>query len=302
MVKQIAGLILSLVLLVGLGSCRVQEVAPSGGDIVIGSKAFTEQGILGEILAQHIEANTNLKVTRRLWLQGTFICHNALKSGEIDGYVEYTGTAFAAILQKTPISDATAVYQQVKQAYGVQFSLEVMSPLGFENTYAMIIRGKDARKYNLTTISQLVDFQDNWRPGFGYEFFDRADGFPGLVAKYGLKFAKTPKVMDLGLMYRALVFNQVDLVAGNSTDGLIQKLDLFQLQDDKHYFPPYEAVPIFRQATLAKYPQLRGVIEKLGGIITAPEMQAMNYQVDGEFRPIEAVAREFLLAKGLIKP
>lgn len=291
---------LACLFILAIAGCS-QETFSGKADIAIGSKSFTEQVILAELVAQHIENSTDLKVERRHRLQGTFICHNALIGGQIDTYVEYTGTSFSAIFNKQPISDPAEVYRQVKEEYAQKFNIEVMQPLGFENTYAILVRGEDARKYNIKKISQLAELDSQFQAGFGYEFIERLDGFPGLVEKYGLNFAKRPKTMAEGLMYRALAFNQVDVVAGNSTDGRIEKLDLFMLEDDLNYFPPYEPVPIVRQDTLAKHPELREAIAQLAGTITAAEMQEMNYQVDGEFRKVEDVAREFLESKGLIK-
>ncbi|MBW4573999.1 MAG: ABC transporter permease subunit [Aphanothece sp. CMT-3BRIN-NPC111] len=287
-------LILPVVCIIAIALLR-----PSPSHITIGSKNFTEQIILGELLAQRIEATTNLKVDRKLNLGGTFICHQALTAGQIDAYVEYTGTAFTAILKQKPITDPQEVYQQLKQKYAQQFGLEVTKPLGFNNTYAMIVRGDDAQKLNLQTLSQSANYTPRWRVGCGYEFIKRQDGLPGLAKTYGLKFASPPQVMDLGLMYKALVGKKVDMVAGNSTDGLIQKLKLVVLEDDKHYFPPYEAAPFVRQKTLKQHPKLRETLEQLGGIITEEDMRSMNYQVDGEFRKVEDVVREFLQSKGL---
>jgi osmoprotectant transport system permease protein len=267
--------------------------------IVIGSKNFTEQLILGELLAQHLENKTQLKVDRKLNLSGTFICHQALQAGQIDAYVEYTGTAFTSILKQKPINDPQLVYQQVKQKYERQFKLEVAEPLGFNNTFAFIIRDEDARRFNLKTISQAAKHTPQWQAGFGYEFIKREDGFLGLAKTYNLKFAQPPKVMDLGLTYQALADKKVDAIAGDSTNGLIEKLELVVLQDDKKYFPPYEAVPIVRQQTLNEHPELRQAFSQLGRSISESEMRRMNYQVDVEARKVEDVAREFLRSKGL---
>jgi len=284
-------------LILAIASCNPSTTTGGSGDIIVASKDFTEQDILGEMLAQHIENTTELRVDRRLHLGGTFVCHQALLAGQIDTYIEYTGTAFTGILKQKPIGDPQAVYQQVRSSYAEQFNLEVTPPLGFENTFAIIVRGEDARAYNLQTISQAAQYTPQWQAGFGYEFIQREDGFPGLAQTYGLEFARSPRVMDLGLMYRALVDKQVDLVAGNSTDGQIARLDLAILEDDKSYFPPYEAAPIIRQATLQKYPQLLPAIQQLGGLITEDEMRSLNYQVEGELRDIQEVVREFLQAK-----
>jgi osmoprotectant transport system substrate-binding protein len=292
--------LLTFISILAIASCN-PNVSSGGGDIVVASKDFTEQDILGELLAQQIESSTNLKVDRRLHLGGTFVCHQALTAGQIDAYIEYTGTAFTTVLKQQPISDPNVVYQQVKTSYAKQFGLEVTPPLGFENTFAMIIRGEDARALNLQTMSQAAQHTPQWQAGFGYEFLNREDGFPGLAKTYKLQFTKPPKVMDLGLIYRALVDRQVDLVAGNSTDAQIARLDLAILQDDKRYFPPYEAAPIVRQATLKKHPELQIAIASLSGLINEAEMRRLNYLVEGELRDIKAVVREFLQSKGLGK-
>ncbi|MCC5622538.1 glycine betaine ABC transporter substrate-binding protein [Nostoc sp. CHAB 5715] len=268
-------------------------------DIIVASKDFTEQDILGELLAQQIEATTNLKVVRRPRLGGSFVCHNAINAGIIDAYIEYTGTALTAILKQKPVNGSKEVYEIVKQTYAQQFNLEVMPSLGFENTFAMIIRGDDAKRYNIQTLTQATEYTPQWRGGFGYEFLEREDGFPGLAKTYDLRFAKPPQIMDLGLIYRALIQKQVDMVAGNSTDGQISRLGLVVLKDDKQYFPPYETVPIVREETLKKYPELRNAIASLAGKISADEMRQLNYLVEGELREIKDVVQEFRKSKGL---
>jgi len=262
--------------------------------IVIGSKNFSEQVILGELFAQYIEEATGVPVERKLNLGGTFVCHKAMTAGELDLYVEYTGTALTAILKRPPRSDPEAVYQEVKQAYHDQFHLEWTEPLGFNNTFAIIIRGDEARRLGIKTISQAAQYTPQWKAGFGYEFMERKDGFPGLAQTYGLKFADPPKVMDLTLTYRAAAEKHVDFIAGNSTDGIISKLDLVVLEDDKHYFPPYEAAPVVREETLQKTPGLREALKKLGGKISEDQMRTLNYQVDVEHKDVKQVVRDFL--------
>lgn len=268
--------------------------------IAIGSKNFTEQLVLGEILAQHIEANTNLKVQRKLNLGDTFACHQALINGKIDAYVEYTGAAFSAILQNEPISNPQEVYQLTQQKYEQNFNLELMPPLGFNNPFAIMIRGEDARGLQVQTISQVAQKTPLWRAGFADEFLERKDGFPGLAKTYNLQFAEPPKVMDSQLIYSALKNRKVDLVAGHSTDGQIGRFDLAILQDDRLFFPPYQAVPIIRQQTLAKHPELREVLQQLSGKISEPEIKRLNFQVEGEKRELKQVVQQFLQSKGLI--
>src|ERR1019366_2161987 len=205
--------------------------------LVIGCKNFTEQVVLGEMLAQYLEAKTGLHVERRFFLAGTYISQQALLAGRIDSYVEYTGTALTAILKQPVESDPGNVYDKVKREYASRFGLEVMDPLGFNNTFAIVIRGEIARRLSLHTLSEAAPYAAHWRPGFGYEFMERPDGYQGLERAYHLTFGQPPRIMDLGLLYRALLEKQVDLVAGNSTDGLIAARDLTILEDDKHYFP-----------------------------------------------------------------
>jgi len=267
--------------------------------IVVGSKNFTEQAILGELLAQHLEAHTHLPVDRRFYLAGSYICHQAILAGRIDLYVEYTGTALGAILKQSPANDPRQVYEDVKREYAQRFQLAVEEPLGFNNTFALVMRGPDARRLRVQTISQVARFAPQWRAGFGYEFMERPDGYQGLVRTYGLRFAAAPRIMDLGLLYRALMENQVDLVAGNSTDGLIAARDLTVLEDDRQYFPPYQAVPVVRKETLTRHPEVRSALEQLAGKISDQDMRRMNYAVDGEHRDIQEVVREFLQSKRL---
>lgn len=265
--------------------------------ITIGSKNFTEQFILGELLAQQIESQTKLKVNRSFNLGGTFIAHKAVQSGQIAGYVEYTGTALTAILKDKPNSNPQFVYEKVKQEYEHKFKLAAMQPLGFNNTFAMIIRAEDAKRLQIKTLSQAAKYSPQWQAGFGYEFLERQDGYRGLAKTYGFKLTKPPQAMELGLMYQALAEKKVDLIAANSTDGLIPVLKLVILEDDKKYFPPYEAVPIFNQEILQKYPELKEVINRLAGLISEEEMQKMNYQVDNQSRPVEEVVKEFIKTK-----
>jgi len=272
---------------------------PAQSSITIGSKFFTEQVILAELLAQQIEARTSIPVIRKTNLGGTLLVHKALLASELDLYVEYTGTALTTVLNESPQGDSKAVYNRVKQLYAERFHLEVTEPLGFENTFAMVIRGDDAQNFHLQKISDLVELAPKWRAGVGYEFLERPDGFPGLTASYNLHFAESPKVMDLGLIYRALVDRQVDIVAGNSTDGLIGALGLVALADDRHYFPPYDAVPIVRESTLVQFPQIRSALAELAGKLSASDIRRLNYAVDAQHQDAAAVVRVFRQSRGL---
>lgn len=272
---------------------------PRSDRIVVGSKNFTEQLILGELLAQQIEHRTHLPVERRFYLAGTYIAQQSILGGRIDVYPEYTGTALTAILKRQPTSNHEEVYGQVKSEYEQRFQLTLGKPLGFNDTFAIEIRGEDARNLGLKTISQAAAHAPQWRPGFGYEFMERPDGYKGLVVIYGLRFATSPRIMDLGLITRALKNKQVDVIAGNATDGLIPALDLFVLEDDRHYFPPYEAVPVIRQETVARHPEVKAALDELAGKISDDDMRQLNYAVDGQHRNPPDVVREFLRKKGL---
>lgn len=268
--------------------------SPREHRVSIGTKNFTEQLVLGEILAQSTEQHVALPVERRFYLAGSYICHQAILAGRIDTYIEYTGTALAAILKEPIHSDSSTVFEIVRREYQRRFGLTVLPSLGFNNSFALAMRGDDAHKKGITKLSQLAKYAPTMRMGVGYEFLERADGFPGLARTYGLQFAAAPSVMDLGLIYRALQAKQVDIVAGSNTDGLIAALGLVVLEDDKNYFPPYEAVPIVRPHALNDIAGFRSVFDSLTGRITTEDMRRMNYAVDGEKRDAADVAREFL--------
>jgi glycine betaine/choline ABC-type transport system substrate-binding protein len=259
----------------------------------IGSKNFTEQVLLGEIVAVALKQE-GVRVDRRLNLGGTFVCHKAMIAGELDLYPEYTGTAFTAVLSRKPVSDAAAVRRAVAEEYGKRWKLHWAPPLGFENTFALVMRGEDARRLGIRTISDLARHSGTLRPGFGYEFLEREDGYTGLVRTYGLKFGERPAQMDLGLLYTALRDRKVDVVAGNSTDGQIEALGGAVLEDDRRYFPPYEAAFVVREEVWRSNPAVRKVLEGLAGAISADAMRRLNAGVDRDKRRPEDVAREFL--------
>jgi osmoprotectant transport system substrate-binding protein len=287
---------------------------PRSSHIVIGAKDFTEQVVLGELLAQEIEAVGGGRVERRFWLAGSYLCQQALVSDRIDGYVEYTGTALTAILKQPLDRDAARVDATVARLYEERYRVRMGPGLGFEDTFAMVVRGEDARRFHLKAISDVVrldtptsqnrdvghpDSSPISRLGVGYEFAERPDGLRGLSAAYGLKFAGDPRTMELGLLYRSLAARQVDIVAGNSTDGAIKALDFVALEDDRHYFPPYEAVPLVREESLRRWPQIGVAMQRLAGRVSADEMRAMNLAVDAQHRDVGEVVREFRVRKGL---
>jgi osmoprotectant transport system substrate-binding protein len=269
-------------------------------ELTVGSKNFTEQLILGELLAQYLESVCRMPVERRFYLAGTYICQQAILAGRIDMYVEYTGTALAAILKQRFSGTSEEAYDLIKKEYRRRFNLDVMPPLGFNNSFAMVMRGDDARRLGLKTLSQLAPLSSRMRLGVGYEFLERQDGYKGLISTYDLRFAEAPRVMDLGLLYRALQNKSVDVVAGNNTDGLIAAMGLVVLDDDRRYFPPYDAAPIVRPDVFQECPAARAAFERLAGRITADDMRAMNYSVDGQKKDATAVVREFLERQHLL--
>jgi osmoprotectant transport system substrate-binding protein len=305
----------------GIGSSKLPAVAtvalilltacapPRSSRIVIGAKNFTEQVVLGELVAQEIEAvfaqegKPDERVARRFYLAGSYLCQQALVSGRIDAYVEYSGTALTAILKQPlpPIGqrDAATVFATVSRLYRQRYSITAEPGLGFEDTFAMVVRGADAQRLGLHTISAAAHLNPPLRLGVGYEFESRPDGLPGLEAAYSLHFAGPPRTMDLGLLYRALASDQVDIVAGNSTDGPIRALGFQVLADDKHYFPPYEAVPLVRDDALRRWPEIQTALDRLAGKLTAEEVQSMNDAVDGKHRDVGEVVREFRAGKEL---
>ncbi len=287
-----AAAIAGLIVVVSGGAAASRSTA----QIVVGSKNFTEQIILGELVAHVIERQTGLAVDRRLNLGGTFICERALLNGDIDVYVEYTGTALTAIFRQPVSSDASSVFNSVRELYA-RSGRTLLPPLGFNNTFAILVRGRDARERQLRTIDDAVRYAPQWRAGFGYEFLERADGYPGLAKAYGFRFLESPRVMDLTLSYRALASGQVDLIAGDATAGLIKGLDLFRLEDNRHYFPPYDATPVARAETLLRHPEVRRALESLAGKISAEDMQAMNYAADVLRQDPAAIARAFVASR-----
>jgi osmoprotectant transport system permease protein len=288
-----AGILFVLSILMVSGALNL---TPNKPRIIVGSKNFTEQLVLGELIAQTIERDTNLDVERKLNLGGTLICEQALASGAIDVYVEYSGTALTALFKQPVAFDRKQVLETVRQRYAAT-GRTMLSPLGFNNTFAILVRRDTAAKTGVKTISDASRFTPEWRAGFGYEFLEREDGYKGLAKTYGLTFREPPRVMELNLSYRALASNQVDLIAGDATAGAIAALDLFMLSDDRQYFPPYDAVPVIRTATALAHPEVRAALEKLAGRIDEDTMRKMNEAVDIRRQDPAAVVREFLERK-----
>jgi len=301
-VLQKVGIIALLLVLalVGYGWWNSSRQAPqpstSGARVVVGSKDFTESALLAEIVAQMLEKR-GVTVERKFELGGN-LPFDGLVAGRIDIYPEYTGTAYTAILHHPPVTDPRVVYEQVKREYAEKYVLAVSQPVGFENTFAILVRGADARRLKLKTISDVVAHAHEWRAGFGQDFMSRADGYPGFSKAYQLRFAEQPREMDLSLTYIALASGKVDLIAGNSTEGRIAALDLVQLEDDRHYFPPYEAVYVGRNDALSRVPALGEVLGRLANAISTAEMRQLNYEVDANKRSQADVVREWIVHKG----
>ncbi len=280
---SVSGLALAL-----LGACG------RGDRIVIGAKNFTESDLLAEIVAQQLERRLHHPVERRLHLGGTFVCHQAILAGQIDLYPEYSGTAFTAVLKHPAVSDRDSVTRVVEREYAARFALRWLAPFGFDNTFAILVRGADARRDGLRRISDVARVSRTWRAGFGYEFLERSDGFAGLARVYGLAFRAPPTAMDLGITYRALADRKVDLIAGNSTDGQIAALDLVALEDDRHYFPPYQAAVVAREETLRRHPETAAALAQLQGKIDDAEMRRLNSLADVRHQDIRTIARTWL--------
>ncbi len=285
-------------LLAVLSAVGLAAGCSSAHRLTVGSKNFTEQVVLGEIIAQHLENRMHSQVERKLNLGGTLLAHQALLAGQIDMYPEYTGTAFTNVLKRSGTNDPATVLEQVKAVYASRFGLEWLDPLGFESSFAMTVRGEDARARHLETLSDAAADRAGFILGAGYEFLTRPDGTEALNRVYPIRWKAPPKSMDLGLLYTALLQKQVSMVAANTTDGLLNKLDVKVLADDKRAFPPYQACIVVR-ASLAEG-SVRKVLSELSGKISEVAMRNMNYAVDAEHRPVRDVARDFLQKAGLL--
>ncbi len=268
--------------------------------ILVGSKNFTEQIILGEIAAQLLQNRLKQEVDRKLDLGGTMLAHEALVSGGLDTYPEYTGTALTAILRLPPAADPAAVFERVGEEYRKRFGIVWLPPLGFNDSFAMVVRRDVARQHRIATLSDAARYQPGWKLGVGYEFLQRPDGLAALQRTYKLPFDGTPVTMDLGLLYRALQQGQVSMAAGNTTDGMLSVLDVVVLQDDRHAFPPYQAAFLARSEALAKYGGMREALTLLSGRVSEKTMQALNYSVDGRRISARETASRFLRETGLV--
>lgn len=297
--KKVLGRILLLTLaasiLFALAGCSGKKT------ITVGSKDFSENIVLGEIFAQLVEAQTDIKVERKLNMGGTFVCFEAIKNGDIDIYPEYTGTGLTAQLKMDVVSDPDEAYRVVSEEFDKQFGIKWLEPLGFNNTYTLAVTDDVYQEYGVETYSDLAAVSENLIFGAEHEFFDRQDGFDGLVDTYGFTFKGEPKKMNVSLKYQAIGNGDMDVTDAFSTDGPIMQYHLKVLVDDKGFFPPYYAAPIIRNDTLEKYPELEGVLNKLAGIIDDAAMTELNYKVDVEAQDVEAVATEFLTNAGLLK-
>ncbi|WP_283675580.1 glycine betaine ABC transporter substrate-binding protein [Butyricicoccus sp. Marseille-Q5471] len=294
--KKIIGLGLSLVLL----SSIVLTGCSSADKIVIGSKDFSENSLLGEMFAQLVEAKTDIKVDRKLNLGGTFVCFEAIKNGDIDIYPEYTGTGLTAQLKMDVISDQDEAYRVVAEEFNKQFDIKWLSPLGFNNTYTLAVTDKVYQQYGVKTFSDLAKISNNLVFGAEHEFFDRQDGYDGLVEKYSMKFKGEPKKMNVSLKYQAIGNGDMDVTDAFATDGAIKQYNLKVLTDDMGFFPPYYAAPIIKNATLEKHPELEDILNALANVIDDAAMTDLNYKVDVEGKDVAKVAKEFLNEKVLL--
>jgi len=268
-------------------------------DLTVGSKNFTEQVILGEILSQQLEHKLNRKVVRRLNLGGTLLIHQAIMNGQVDVYPEYSGTALNAILKINMVPDPLAIRERLREVYKTQLQLEWLAPLGFNNAFAMVVRKQDAEQLHVRTLGDASKVKDGWALGLGYEFQERPDGFVALNSNYSLVVTKTPAVMDLGLLYRALDQQQVSMIAANMTDGLLDPDKYVVLEDDRRAFGTYEATIVSSIHALDKYPGMREALLQLSGKIDEKTMRRMNYEVDLKHAAVSEVAADFLKKSGL---
>jgi osmoprotectant transport system permease protein len=277
----------------------LMNISKNDKTITIGSKDFTEQHIVANLMADVIESKTDIKVNRKINLGGTQVCFGAMKSGNIDMYVEYSGTAYGDILKYPPISDVDKVYNTIQKDFKEQYDIDVLKQMGFNNTYTLSVTKDTAEKYKLKNISDLSKVAGNLKAGTTLEFLNRDDGLPGLSNAYNFKF-KDSKGLDGSPRYSALTNKEVDVVDAFSTDGLLKKFDLVSLKDDKNFFPPYYATPIVRHEVLEKYPEIEPLIEEVGSLLTNDVMMELNYKVDELQMEPDVVAREFLEERGLI--
>ena len=273
---------------------------PGAQPVRIGAKDFAEQFILGEMMAQIIEDRTDSRVDRRFNLGGTMICHGALIRGEIDVYAEYTGTALTAVLDEEVITDPGEALAFVRDAYEDRWGAAWLEPFGINNTYAITVRRAEAEARGWTAISDLADAASDLRAGFTPEFAERPDGYPGLSEAYGFRFGAV-RDMDAALMYQAVARDEVDVVSAFATDGRIPAFDLLPLEDDRQFFPPYHAAPVARGELLEERPELREALSLLADRLDDGTMQRLNYEVDEEGRDAFDVARDFLVAQGLVE-
>jgi glycine betaine/choline ABC-type transport system substrate-binding protein len=268
-------------------------------NLTVGSKNFTEQVVLGEIVAKHLENRLQQKVTRRLNLGGTLLVHQSLMNGEIDVYPEYSGTALSSVLKIDMVNDPKAIVERIRDVYHTNLRLEWLDPLGFNNTFVMAVREETAAKLKLKTLSDAEQAPVEWRLGVGYEFEQRPDGLSTLNTVYHFRDLKAPVTMDLGLIYRALEQKQVNMIAANSTDGLLAVAKVKVLLDDRHAFPPYDAALVARTETIEKYPKFKPALDELAGKFSEETMRKLNFEVDGKHTPVVDVAEGFLRSAGL---
>ncbi|RAS80775.1 hypothetical protein A4U60_14245 [Priestia endophytica] len=270
-------------------------------NIVIGGKLGSEPEILINMYKLLIEQDTDLYVELKPGLGKTSFVYNALKSGSIDIYPEFTGTAIVEFLKENPIStDEEQVYEQARKGMDRKFNLELLEPMEYSNTYALAVSNQFAKTYDLKTISDLQSVASQVKAGFTGEFADREDGYKGIQKLYNLSFPKVA-TMEPKLRYRATQTGDVNVVDAYSTDSELREYNLTVLKDDKHLFPPYQGAPLLREETLDEHPELADTLNKLSGKINDDEMREMNYKVNVEGISPQEVAKDYLKKVKLIK-
>lgn len=286
-------------LLAGLAAAQDGGDAAPPRRISIGSKNFTESRVLAEMLAELVETHTDIAVERRLGLGGTLICFSALQNGELDVYPDYTGTGWSIVLRREDrATDPLRTYVTVARHYEREYGIRWLQPLGFDNTYALAMREQDAARLQIDKVSDL-QHHPQLRAGFSLEFMNREDGWPGIREYYGLSFAAV-RGMEHGLAYTAIDSGEVDLIDAYSTDGKLLKYHLRVLQDDRRFFPPYQAAPLVREDTLRRLPELHQVLDMLAFRLPDAVMQRLNYEVEEQGKSFAAVAHGFLLQQQLV--
>lgn len=269
--------------------------------IKIATKPMTEQLIIGEMISLLIEENTdlNVEITKGVG-GGTSNIHPALIKGDFDLYPEYTGTGWSFVLKEEGIPDDRTLYNELIKKYDSEYGLKWVGKYGFNNTYGLVIRKELAEKYNIKSYSDLAAYSSELRFGAEYDFYEREDGYDALCKTYDMKF-KSSADMDIGLKYKAINANEIDVMNVFTTDGQLSSSNVEVLMDDKNFYQTYYAGTVVRRGTLDKYPELEEVLMKMDNILNDSEMSKLNFEVESNGTDEREVAKEFLISKGLLK-